>query len=81
MQGKAWLTIWFILMFAWIMGPFNPIIMGIIFCAFATQIFKQVGIKKNEKLPIYMYLGIAYVAMMTNFVPIYGDRLNVDYGI
>ena len=26
--------------------------------------FKQVGIKKNEKLPIYMYLGIAYAAMM-----------------
>lgn len=78
MQGKAWLTIWFILMFAWIMGPFNPIIMGIIFCAFATQIFKQVGIKKNEKLPIYMYLGIAYAAMMGQILfPFMGTGLTL----
>lgn len=64
MQGRAWVTIWVILMISWIMGPFNPIIMAIIFCAFATQIFKSVGVQKNEKLPIFMYLGIAYAAMM-----------------
>ena len=64
MQGKAWITIWIILLIAWFMGPHNPIIMGIIFCTFATTIFKQVGIGKNEKLPIFMYLGIAYACMM-----------------
>ena len=64
MQGKAWVTIWLILLIAWFMGCHNPIIMGMIFCSFATSIFKQVGIGKNEKLPIFMYLGIAYAAMM-----------------
>ena len=64
MHGKAWLTIWFLLMIAWFMGCHNPIIMAIIFSAFATQIFKQVGIQKNEKLPIFTYLGIAYASMM-----------------
>lgn len=64
MQGKAWITIWLILLIAWFLGSQNPIIMGVIFCSFATSIFKQVGIGKNEKLPIFMYLGIAYAAMM-----------------
>lgn len=78
MQGKAWLTIWVILMIAWIMGPFNPIIMAIIFCAFSTQIFKQVGVQKNEKLPIFMYIGIAYAAMMGQILfPFMGTGLTL----
>lgn len=64
MQGKAWFTIWIILLVAWFMGPHNSIIMCIIFCSFATTIFKQVGIGRNEKLPIFMYLGIAYACML-----------------
>lgn len=64
MQGKAWFTIWFILVFAWFMGCHNPIIMCIIFCAFADSIFKQVGLQKNDKLIVFMYLGIAYCLMM-----------------
>lgn len=78
MQGKAWLTIWVILMIAWIMGPFNPIIMAIIFCAFSTQIFRQVGVQKNEKLPIFMYIGIAYAAMMGQILfPFMGTGLTL----
>ena len=64
MNGKAWLTIWFILVFAWFMGCHNPIIMCVIFCAFADSIFKQVGLQKNDKLIVFMYLGIAYCLMM-----------------
>ncbi|MEE0434581.1 MAG: SLC13 family permease [Peptococcaceae bacterium] len=78
MQGKAWITIWVILLIAWIAGPFNPIIMAIIFCAFATQIFKQVGVKNNEKLPIFMYLGISYAAMMGQILfPFMGTGLTL----
>lgn len=64
MQGKPWITVWFILLVAWFMGPHNPIIMCIIFCSFANAICHQVGIGKNEKFPIFMYLGIAYACMM-----------------
>lgn len=64
MQGKAWFTIWLILLIAWFTGCHNPIIMCIIFCAFANSIFKQVGLKKNDKLIVFMYLGIAYCLMM-----------------
>lgn len=78
MQGRAWVTIWVILMISWIMGPFNPIIMAIIFCAFATQIFRQVGIQKNEKLPIFMYLGISFSAMMGQILfPFMGTGLTL----
>ena len=64
MNGKAWFTIWFILLFAWFMGCHNPIIMCVIFCAFANSIFKQVGLQKNDPLIVAMYLGIAYCLMM-----------------
>lgn len=64
MNGKAWFTLWFILVFAWFMGPHNPIIMCVVFCAFADSIFEQVGLKKNDPLIIAMYLGIAYCLMM-----------------
>lgn len=64
MQGKAWVTVWIILLISWFMGCHNPIIMCMIFCSFVTGICKQVGIGKNEKFPVFMYLGIAYTAMM-----------------
>ena len=64
MQGKAWFTIWLILLIAWFMGCHNPIIMCIIFCAFFDSIFKQVGVQKNDKLVIFSYLGSAYCLMM-----------------
>ena len=64
MNGKAWFTVWFILLFAWFMGCHNSIIMCVIFCAFANAIFKQVGLEKNHPLIIAMYLGIAYACMM-----------------
>jgi len=64
MQGKAWFTIWLILLIAWFMGAHNPIIMCIIFCAFFNSIFKQVGVQKNDKLVVFSYLGSAYCLMM-----------------
>ncbi|MDO4281478.1 MAG: SLC13 family permease [Peptococcaceae bacterium] len=78
MSGKGWITIWFLLIASWIMGTMNPIIMGIIFCAFATQIFKQVGVEKNEKLPIFTYLGIAYACMMGQvLIPFFSTGLTL----
>jgi len=78
MQGKAWTTIYILLLIAWLAGPFNPIIMCMIFCAFANSIFKQVGVQKNDKLVIYMYLGIAYAAMMGQILfPFMGTGLTL----
>lgn len=64
MAGKGYLTLWILLLVAFFLGWNNPIIMCLIFCAFVSTICKQVGIEKNEKLPIYMYIGIAFACMM-----------------
>ena len=64
MQGKGWLTVWILFIVTYLLGFANPIIICIIICSFATIICKQVGIEKNEKFPIYVYLGIAFSAML-----------------
>jgi sodium-dependent dicarboxylate transporter 2/3/5 len=64
MAGKGFITVWCLLLIAFFMGWNNPIIMCLIFCGFVTSICKQVGIAKNEKFPIYMYIGIAFASMM-----------------
>lgn len=63
MAGKGWLTILVVFLAAWLTGSFNPIIMCIIFCAFLTSMFKQVGVPKNDKLVIFTFLGVAYQLM------------------
>ena len=64
MAGKGFVTVWCLLLIAFFMGWNNPIIMCLIFCGFVTSICKQVGIGKNEKFPVYMYIGIAFASMM-----------------
>lgn len=64
MQGKGWLTVWVLFMLTFTMGFTNPIIMCMVICSFISSICKQVGIEKNEKFPIYVYLGVAFSGML-----------------
>ena len=64
MQGKGLLTVWVLFMLSFLLGFTNPIIMCLVICSFVTTICKQVGIQKNEKFPIYVYLGIAFAGML-----------------
>ena len=63
MEGKAYLAIFVIFVAAWLCGSFNPIIMCVIFCSFLTAMFKQVGVKKDDPLIIFTFLGVAYQLM------------------
>lgn len=64
MQGKGWLTVWILLLLTYMMGFTNPIIICLVICSFVTSICNQVGIGKNEKFPIYIYLGVAFAGML-----------------
>lgn len=64
MQGKGWLTVWILLLLTFMMGFTNPIIICLVICSFVTSICNQVGIGKNEKFPIYIYLGVAFAGML-----------------
>lgn len=76
MQGKPWLTIWIILVLAFPFGPFNPIIMMIIFGAFVTSMLESCHVKKNSKLAIFLYLGCALSLMNGQILfPFFGTGL------
>lgn len=78
MSGKGWLTVWVILLAAFGLGFTNPIIMCLVFCGFITTICKQVGIAKNEKAPIFLYLGVAYACMLGQILfPFMGTGLTL----
>ncbi len=64
MQGKGWLTVWVLFLLTFMMGFTNPIIICLVICSFITSICNQVGITKNEKFPIYVYLGVAFAGML-----------------
>ena len=79
-QGKPWLTIWLILLIAFPIGSFNPIIMMVIFGAFITSMLNECKVKKNDKLAIFMYLGCAFSMMMGQILfPFFSTGL-VFYG-
>ncbi len=78
MQGKGWLTVWVIFFAAFMLGFTNPIIMCMVFCSFITTICKQVGIQKNEKAPVYLYLGVAFSSMLGQILfPFMGTGLTL----
>lgn len=78
MQGKGWLTIWVIFFVAFMLGFTNPIIMCMVFCSFITTICKQVGIAKNEKAPVFLYLGVALSSMLGQILfPFMGTGLTL----
>ncbi|MBO5430022.1 MAG: hypothetical protein J6A10_08690, partial [Peptococcaceae bacterium] len=63
MAGKGFLILAVILLLAWAVGSFNPIIMMMIFASFMISMFEQVGVKKDDKLVVLMMLAVAYQLM------------------
>ena len=63
MAGKGWLILGVILLLAWAVGSFNPIIMMMIFASFMISMFEQVGVKKDDKLVVIMFLAVSYQLM------------------
>jgi len=63
LEGRGFLIIFAIFIVSWLLASVHPFIIALIVFGFATEMFKQVGIKKNDKLAIYTYLGIAYQIM------------------
>ena len=78
MQGKGFLTVWVLFILSYVLGFTNPIIMALVICSFVTTICKQVGIEKNEKFPVYVYLGIAFASMLGQvLLPFVGTGLTL----
>ena len=63
LAGKGWTIIAVILLLAWLVGSFNPMIMMVIFATFMISVFEQVGVKKDDKLVIIMFLAVSYQIM------------------
>ena len=63
MAGRGWTVLTVILLLAWLVGSFNPIIMMMIFASFMISMFEQVGVKKDDKLVVIMFLAVAYQLM------------------
>lgn len=63
MAGKGFLICFVILLLAWLVGSFNPIIMMMIFASFMISMFEQVGVKKDDKLVVFMFLAVSYQLM------------------
>ena len=61
--GRGWAILTVILLLAWLVGSFNPIIMMMIFASFMISMFEQVGVKKDDKLVVFMFLAVSYQLM------------------
>ncbi len=61
--GRGWTILTVILLLAWLVGSFNPIIMMMIFASFMISMFEQVGVKKDDKLVVIMFLAVSYQLM------------------
>lgn len=76
LEGKPYVILFAVFIMAWLTGSFNPIIMCVIFCAFMTSIFEQVGVKKDDPLVVFTFLGIAYQLMRGQILfPFFGTSL------
>ena len=62
--GKPWLTIWFLLLVAYVAGNFNSVIMALVMCTVLNSVFKQLGVEPYSKLPVLMFLGLAFCLML-----------------
>lgn len=63
LEGKGYLTLFVVFMVAWLTGAKNPIVMCLVFCGFLGSLFKQVGVKKDDPLVVFSFLGVAYQLM------------------
>lgn len=62
--GKPWLTIWFLLLVAYVMGNCGSVIMAMVMVAVLKSVFAQLGVEPYTKLPVMMFLGIAFCLML-----------------
>ena len=63
LEGKGYLILFTIFIVAWLLACSNSFVIAFIVMGFVTEMFKQVGVKKNDKLAIFTYLGVAYQVM------------------
>lgn len=63
LEGKGYLTLFVVFMVAWLTGAKNPIVMCLVFCGFLGSLFKQVGVKKDDPVVVFSFLGVAYQLM------------------
>ena len=63
LAGRGYTILAVILLLAWLTGSFNPIIMMMIFASFMISMFEQVGVKKDDKLVVIMFVAVAYQLM------------------
>lgn len=76
LEGKGFLMIFAIFTVAWLLSSANSLLMAIVIFNFTNAMFHQVGIKKNDKLAIYTYMGIAYAIMRGQILfPFYGTGI------
>lgn len=62
--GKPWLTIWFLLLVAYLAGNFNSVIMALVMVTVLSSVFKQLNVEPYTKLPMLMFLGVAFCLML-----------------
>ena len=76
LEGKGFLMIFSIFIVSWLLASANSLLMAIVIFNFTNEMFKQVGVKKNDKLAIYTYMGIAYAVMRGQIlIPFYGTGI------
>ena len=74
--GKPWLTVFVLLLSCAVLCTLNSIIICVVFCAFFKTICKQVGIAPYTKLPVFLFLGIAYTGMLGQvMIPFMGQGM------
>ena len=76
LEGKGYLTLFVVFVVAWAISSWNPIVMCIIFSGFLISIFEQVGVKKDDPLVLFSFLGLAYQLMRSQIMfPFLGGGL------
>ena len=76
MQGKPWVTIFVIILIAWLLAFSNSLLMMIILGAFITSMARSCEVGRNDKLVIFLYLGVAFALMLGQIlIPFLGTGL------
>lgn len=63
-QGKPWITVWFLLLVAYIAGNLNSVVMALVMVGVLTSVFRQLQVEPYTKLPMMMFLGVALCLML-----------------
>lgn len=63
-QRKPWITVWFLLLVAYIAGNLNSVVMALVMVGVLTSVFRQLQVEPYTKLPMMMFLGVALCLML-----------------